>query len=43
MGNFEWNGRWGDNSEEWTDKLRKQLNQSSDPLDGIFWMSLNDF
>ena len=25
MGNFEWNGRWGDTSDAWTDKLRKQL------------------
>jgi len=24
-GNFEWDGRWSDNSSEWTDELRKYL------------------
>ena len=41
-GNFEWNGDWGDNSDCWTPALKKQLNLSEDPDDGLFWMSFED-
>ena len=37
----EWNGRYSDNSSEWTPELRKQLNfQRSE--DGIFWIPFDD-
>ena len=44
-GNFEWTGRWSDNSTEWTEDLRKELGVVSAD-DGLFWMDfedLNDF
>lgn len=44
-GNFEWSGRWSDNSAEWTDELRKELGVVRAD-DGLFWMDfedLNDF
>jgi len=40
---MEWNGKWSDLSEEWTDKIKKQLNYNCDPNDGIFWMEFEDF
>lgn len=42
-GNFEWKGAWGDNSEEWTDELKKELDLNPDADDGTFWMSFDDF
>lgn len=40
---MEWNGAWSDNSPEWTDKIKKQLNYVCDESDGIFWMEFTDF
>ena len=41
-GNFEWNGAWGDNSDCWTPELKKKLNVSTNPDDGLFWMDFED-
>jgi len=43
-GRGEWNGPWGDNSEEWTTnpEVAKALNMA-ERQDGIFWMDWNDF
>lgn len=41
-GDFEWTGDWSDQSANWTDELKHELNfQEVD--DGIFWMSFVDF
>ena len=41
-GDFEWTGDWSDQSPNWTDDLKKELNfQNID--DGTFWMSFVDF
>ena len=41
-GKFEWKGAWGDESDEWTDDLKKQLALDTDADDGTFWMDFND-
>jgi hypothetical protein len=41
-GNFEWNGDWGDNSDCWTEELKKELNLSVNADDGLFWMNFTD-
>eukprot|EP00340_Litonotus_pictus_P002393 CAMPEP_0170516292 /NCGR_PEP_ID=MMETSP0209-20121228/2543_1 /TAXON_ID=665100 ORGANISM="Litonotus pictus, Strain P1" /NCGR_SAMPLE_ID=MMETSP0209 /ASSEMBLY_ACC=CAM_ASM_000301 /LENGTH=764 /DNA_ID=CAMNT_0010801111 /DNA_START=96 /DNA_END=2390 /DNA_ORIENTATION=+ len=41
-GNTEWNGRWSDNSELWTDDLKKQV-KFENKNDGIFHMNLDDY
>lgn len=41
-GKFEWQGAWGDNSDEWTDDLRKELAVDPDADDGTFWMDFED-
>ena len=43
-GRGEWNGPWGDNSEEWTTnpEVAKAL-KIAERQDGIFWMDWNDF
>lgn len=40
-GNFEWTGRWGDKSDCWTKKLKKELNYEFKD-DGLFWMEFQD-
>jgi hypothetical protein len=37
----EWNGRYSDKSDDWTDSLKKEL-KWSDEDDGIFWMPYED-
>ena len=38
----EWTGAWSDQSEMWTERMKKKLNfVASD--DGEFWMSFDDF
>ena len=39
-GDFEWNGDWGDNSELWTDDIKKQCEYNDD--EGLFYMSFDD-
>ena len=39
-GNFEWSGAWGDDSELWTDDIKKQVGYSNE--EGLFWMCLDD-
>lgn len=41
-GHKEWVGDWSDESEKWTEDLRKELNWEK-KNDGVFWMSLKDF
>lgn len=41
-GNTEWNGKWSDKSEVWTNDLKKQADVK-DENDGIFHMSLDDY
>lgn len=40
-GNFEWTGKWGDKSDCWTKKLKKELNYEFKD-DGLFWMDFQD-
>lgn len=40
---MEWNGDWSDNSDCWNDKIKKLLNYTCDPNDGIFWIDFPDF
>jgi len=42
-GQFEWNGAWGDNAEEWTDEMIEEFEPEFDANDGSFWMCLEDF
>jgi hypothetical protein len=37
----EWNGRFNDKSDEWTDSLKKELKWTNED-DGIFWMPYGD-
>lgn len=40
----EWNGDWADDSEQWTEKAKASLNyEPNDQVDGVFWMSNNNF
>lgn len=41
-GKGEWNGDWGDKSDKWTPKLKKQFN-ITDKDDGAFFMTYEDF
>mmetsp|Transcript_15023 Transcript_15023/g.46005 ORF Transcript_15023/g.46005 Transcript_15023/m.46005 type:complete len:722 (-) Transcript_15023:347-2512(-) len=42
-GDSEWRGKWSDDSEYWTNKLRQMLSYSADGDDGSFWMEYEDF
>jgi len=42
-GDAEWSGKWSDESEHWTNNLRKLLSYSADADDGSFWMDYDDF
>ena len=42
-GDFEWTGDWGDNSDCWTDALKKEVGLDANANDGSFWMSWTDF
>lgn len=42
-GNFEWDGAWADNAEEWTEEFISALNPVFDERDGGFWMCWEDF
>jgi hypothetical protein len=39
----EWNGRWSDNSKEWTQAFINKLSPNFDSNDGAFWICLEDF
>jgi hypothetical protein len=41
-GKTEWNGRWSDDSEEWTPEI-KHLLKFENVDNGIFWMPIEDF
>lgn len=41
-GHKEWLGRWSDNSDTWTDELRKQLG-CEEKNDGVFFMCVEDY
>ena len=41
-GNFEWTGDWADNSELWTEDIKREVGYV-DEDDGMFWMSFDDF
>lgn len=41
-GNFEWTGDWSDQSPNWTEEIKHELNLQ-DEDDGTFWMSFVDF
>lgn len=38
----EWNGRFSDRSDEWTEESRRLCNVT-DADDGIFWMPIEDY
>jgi hypothetical protein len=40
-GQFTWNGDFSDNSQRWTDALRKACDYKAEP--GAFWMQWSDF
>jgi len=40
-GRGEWLGPWSDDSEEWTSRMKRRLNQTS-AVDGCFWMAVED-
>lgn len=42
-GNFEWDGNWCDNSQLWTENMKKAINPVLNEKDGTFWMSYEDF
>lgn len=42
-GRFEWNGDWSDDDPRWTAQLIKDLEKTSNPEDGIFFMPWEDF
>ena len=42
-GQFEWNGKWSDKSEEWDQKMIDAINPVLDDKDGSFWMCFEDF
>lgn len=39
-GDFEWNGDWGDDSDLWTDEIKKQCDYNDDT--GLFYMAYSD-
>jgi calpain-15 len=41
-GNFEWTGDWADDSELWTEDIKREVG-FVDEDDGMFWMSFDDF
>jgi len=41
--NFEWKGDWSDNSDLWTEEIKKQLQYVPNPNDGIFYMTIYDY
>lgn len=44
IGEGEWNGKFSDNSDAWTDELKKLFEFTGEAKDdGIFWMEYNDF
>ncbi|CAI2382511.1 unnamed protein product [Moneuplotes crassus] len=42
-GEFEWNGAWGNESEEWTEEMKEEFDPILGANDGSFWMCLEDF
>jgi calpain-15 len=42
-GEFEWGGRWSDNSPEWTEEFIEVFAPKFDAHDGTFWMWYEDF
>ena len=42
-GNYEWNGRYSDESPDWTADMKKEFNFNSNTEDGEFWIHLDDF
>jgi hypothetical protein len=44
-GHTEWKLKWSDNSDAWTDDIKKSVDFSDDNggNDGVFWMNLKDF
>ena len=42
-GDPEWTGKWSDQSDAWTSRLRQMLAYSKDSDDGTFWMEFKDF
>ena len=42
-GVFEWEGRWSDNSDEWTEEMIEEFEPVLEDNDGSFWMCLEDF
>ena len=41
-GRCEWQGRWSDNSDLWTDELRAEVGAETIEDDGTFWMCFED-
>ena len=41
-GSFEWKGDYSDNSNKWTDRLKKELGFVNSN-DGVFFMTFEDF
>lgn len=39
----EWNGKWSDKDNSWTNALRQMLQYAQDEDDGTFWMGYEDW
>ena len=42
-GDHEWIGAWSDQSDLWTEEIKKSVNFDGVKDDGIFWMAFEDF
>jgi hypothetical protein len=42
-GEFEWKGRWSDNSRDWSREMVDAVRPNFDADDGAFWMDWQDF
>ena len=40
---IDWDGDWSDNSDLWTEDVKKKVGFVPAKEDGLFWMSLDDF
>jgi len=40
---FEWKGAWSNESNLWTEELRRELDYPKDEEESIFWMNLQDY
>ncbi len=41
-GRGEWKGAWSDDSDLWTQRIRKEIGYTTSADDGVFWMDVED-